>query len=111
MTWAMSPTPDVDDRYLLRDLVWCGLCGLRLEAALLSPDRRFYGCRNIHCPRPLVPAEMLETMVWQAFLYLFAQVDAELSDEGQRWALEHALERVTVGADFGEVRYHWRDMP
>src|SRR6266568_7995792 len=71
MTWAMSPPSEVDDRYLLRDLAWCGPCGLSLEPALLSPDRRFYGCRNIHCPRPLVPAELLEALVWQAFWYLF----------------------------------------
>jgi hypothetical protein len=111
MTWAMSPSPDVDDRYLLRDLVWCGLCGLRLDAALLSPDRRFYGCRSIHCPRPVIPAEMLETLVWQAFLYLFADPTAELSGKEQRQALVHALERVTVGVGLGDVRYQWRDQP
>lgn len=109
MTWAMSPSPEVDDRYLLRDLLWCGLCGLSMEPAVLSPDRRFYGCRSIHCPRPLVSAELLEALVWQAFLYLFADPTAELTTEEQRQALEHSLERVTVGADLGEVCYQWRD--
>jgi hypothetical protein len=111
MTWAMSPTPEVEDRYLLRDLAWCGLCRLGLEPALLSPDRRFYGCRNIHCPRPLVPADLLETLAWQAFLYLFVEPSADATGAEQRQALEHALERVTVGADLGEVRYQWGDLP
>ena len=111
MTWAISPTPDVDDRYLLRDLVWCGPGGLSLEPAWLSPGRRFYGCRNVHCPRPLIPADLLEALVRQAFLYLFADPTAELTTAEQRQALEHALERVTVGTDLGEVRYQWRDAP
>ncbi len=111
MTWAMSPPSEVDDRYLLRDLAWCGPCGLSLEPALLSPDRRFYGCRNIHCPRPLVPAELLEALVWQAFWYLFAEPGSELTAEEQRQALAHALEQVTVGVDLGDVRYQWRDLP
>ncbi len=111
MVWAMSPSSEVDDRYVLRELVWCGLCGLRLEPALLSPDRRFYGCRNVHCPRPLLPAGLLEALVWQAFLYLFADSSPELTSEEQRQALAHALERVTVGVDLGDVRYQWRDLP
>ena len=111
MTWAMSTTPEVDDAYVLRNLTWCGLCGLSMEPALLSPDRRFYGCRSIHCPRPLVPADLLETLVWQAFWYLFAEPRADVTAEEQRQALEMALERVTVGSDLGEVRYQWRDVP
>ncbi len=110
MTWAMSP-PEVDDSYLLRDLAWCGLCELSLGPAWLSLGRRFYGCRNIHCPRPLVPAEMLETLVWQAFLDLFAEPDAAVTLVERRQALEHVLGRVSVGADLGEVRYQWRDVP
>src|SRR5437773_6478034 len=62
MTWAMSPAPEVDDRYLLRNLAWCGLCALSLEPAWISPGKRFYGCRNIHCPRPLVPADLLQAL-------------------------------------------------
>jgi hypothetical protein len=104
MAWATSPPPDIDDRYVLRDLVWCGLCGITMEPALLSQDRRFYGCRNIHCPRPLVPADLLEALVWQAFLYLFPGPESKAG-------VQHALDRVTVGADLGEVRYGWRDLP
>ena len=111
MTWAMSPPADTAERYLLRDLVWCGPCGMPMEPAMLSPNKRFYGCPSIHCPRPVIPAEILEILVWQAFVYLFAEVGPEISAEEQRAALVHSLERVTVGADLGELRYQWRDLP
>jgi hypothetical protein len=84
---------------------------LSLAPAWLFPGKRFYGCRNIYCARPLVPAELLETLVWQAFLYLFADPAAQVTAEEQRQVLEHVLERVTVGADLGQVRYQWRDQP
>ncbi len=111
MPWAMAVGADVDDRFVVRDLVWCRPCGLGMTALVMSPGRRFYGCRNIHCPRPVIPAELLETLVWQAFLYLFAEADPEISTEDQRAALAHSLQRVTVGVDLGEVRYQWRDLP
>ncbi len=111
MVWALSPEPDVDDRYLLRDLVWCGLCDVPMKAALLSRSRRFYGCSCLDCPRSLLPADLLEALVWQAFLYLFADPTADLTNHEQRQALAHALEQVTVGVDLGDVRYCWRDLP
>ena len=111
MTWATSRAPEVDDRYLLRGLAWCGPCDLSLVPACILPGKRFYGCRNLHCARPLVTAETLETLVWQAFLYLFAEPTADVTWNEQRQALEHVLDRVTVGADLGEVRYRWRDQP
>jgi hypothetical protein len=107
----MAVGADVDERFLVRDLVWCGPCGLGMSALVMSPGRRFYGCRSIHCRRPVSPAEMLETLVWQAFLYLFAEHDPEISAEDQRAVLVHGLERVTVGVDLGELRYQWRDLP
>jgi hypothetical protein len=108
MVWALSPSPEADDRYLLRDLLWCGLCEVPMNAALLSTSRRFYGCTSLACPRSLIPADLSETLVWQAFRYLFADATAELTTAGQRRALVHALERVTVGVDLGDVRYQWR---
>jgi recombinase-like zinc beta ribbon protein len=111
MPWAMAVGVDVDERFLVRDLVRCGPCGLGMSALVMSPGRRFYGCRNIHCPRPVISAEMLETLVWQAFLYLFADTDVELSSMDQRAAFVHSLQRVTVGVDLGDVRYQWRDQP
>src|SRR5947209_262587 len=97
MVWALSPEPDVDDRYLLRELVWCGLCGVPMKAALWSTSRRFYGCTFLDCPRRLIPADLAETLSWQAILYLFADTSAELTASEQREVLVPALERVTVG--------------
>jgi hypothetical protein len=111
MVWATSPSPKVDDRYVLRDLIWCGLCDVDMRPALLSTSRRFYGCTSLACPRSLVPADLLEILVWQAFLYLFADPRAESALDEQHQALNHALERVTVGVDLGDVRYCWREMP
>jgi hypothetical protein len=111
MPWAMAVGAGVDDRFAVRDMVWCGPCGLVMTALVMSPGRRFYGCRNIHCPRPVIPAEMLETLVWQAFLYLFAGGEPQISAADERAALVHSLERVTVGIDLGDVRYWWRELP
>jgi hypothetical protein len=111
MTWAMSPTPEVDDRYLLRGLVCCGLCDVAMKPALLATRIRFYGCTNPGCPRPLIEADLMETLVWQAFEYLFAEPTTEVTAEEQRQALEHTLERVTVGVDLGQPRYVWRHLP
>jgi hypothetical protein len=59
----------------------------------------------------VIPAQMLEALVWQAFVYLFTESDPEISSHDRRAALTHSLERVTVGVDLGEVRYVWRDLP
>jgi hypothetical protein len=111
MVWAMSASPEAEERYLVRDLLWCGLCEVALKPALLATRIRFYGCTNPGCPRPLIEADLLETLVWQAFEYLFLEPTAEVTTEEQRMMLEHALERVTVGADLGQLRYVWRDAP
>lgn len=113
MVWATSPRPEADDRYLLRDLIWCRLCDVCMKPALLSTRTRFYGCTNPTCPRPLVEADLAETLARQAFLYRFAAPDTKMTTDGQRPALEleHVLERVTIGADFGDMRYRWRDAP
>ncbi len=69
MVWAMSPEPDVDDRYLLRDLVWCGLCAVPMKAALLSTSRRFYArcvtnggtcCEDRVLAGPIQPGQVLK---------------------------------------------------
>jgi len=111
MVWAMSPSPEVDDRYCLRELVWCGLCDRAMKPALLSTRIRFYGCTNPSCPRPLVEADLVEVLTWQAFLCLFAEPTAEISAQEQRQALAQTLDRVTVGANLGEMRYGWRSTP
>jgi hypothetical protein len=108
---GVKPTTEVESRYLLEGLAWCGLCGVPVEPAPVAPGKRFYGCRSILCVRSPVPADLLETLVWQAFQYLFVEPGVELDVDDQRQALEHSLARVTVGADLGELRYWWREVP
>jgi hypothetical protein len=109
MVWATSPSPEADDRYLLRDLIWCRLCDAAMKPALLSTRIRFYGCTNPTCPRPLIEADLVETLARQAFLYRFAAPATESTTSDRRPVLEHVLERMMVGADLGELRYQWRD--
>jgi hypothetical protein len=97
--------------YTLRDLIWCGLCDVPMKPALLSTGRRFYGCIRVGCPRPVASADLLETLVWQAFRYRFAEPGGSLSAVARDKALAHALERTTVGVDLGDLRYQWRDEP
>ena len=111
MVWAMSASPEAEERYLVRDLVWCGLCEVALKPALLVTRIRFYGCTNPACPRPLIEADLAEPLVRQAFEYLFLEPTIEMTAEDQQAMLAHALERVTVGADLGQLRYGWRDLP
>jgi hypothetical protein len=99
------------DRYLLRDLARCGLCDVVMTPALLSTRVRFYGCTNRWCPRPLVSAELLEVLVWQAFRYRFTESAMDISVGERARMLGGALERVSVGVDMGDVRYQWRGLP
>jgi hypothetical protein len=102
---------ELNDRYLLRELVWCGPCDVPMKPATHSTNRRCYGCTNPTCPRPLFSAALLDVVAWQAFLYLFADPTIQLTRPEQRQALEIVLERVTVGRDLGDLRYQWRDLP
>src|SRR5439155_26795277 len=58
-----------DDAYLLRGLLWCDLCGKPMQPVLLM-DIRQYACPAAGCPRPMVPAEPVETLVWNHFALL-----------------------------------------
>jgi len=82
-----------------------------MKPALLSTLIRFYGCTNPPCPRPLIEADLLEALAWQAFRYLFAEPGTKISEPERHLVLQHFLERVTVGADLGGMRYRWRDVP
>jgi len=106
MTWAMSPAREVDDRYLLRDLVWSDLCDVAMKPAFLSTRIRFYGCTNPRCPRPLIEADLVEVLAWQAFQHLFTEPEAEITDQEQHQALHHTLKWVSIGADLGDLRYY-----
>jgi hypothetical protein len=96
-------------RYLLRGLLWCGLCDAAFAACLMSTGIRYYGCTSIGCPRPLVNAEEAEQVVWKGFaLKHGAEADAAKRNERQA-ALHEALVRVTVHSGASELDFERRE--
>src|SRR6266536_635109 len=61
--------------YLLRGMVCCGQCHLQCHGHFRSPDYFYYLCRgkqnavsschDTRCPARYIPADQLETLVWQ----------------------------------------------
>ena len=105
----MTCGTECTDQYLLRNLVWCGLCGAPMVACLMSTGIRYYGCTSTACPRPLVPADEAEQQVWGRFVDLNEAVADILPPDRRRQSLRLVLRRVVVGATGAELRLHWRD--
>jgi hypothetical protein len=100
---------DDADRYLLRGLLWCGLCDESFACCLLPTGIRSYGCTHIGCPRPLVAAEEAEQLVWRAFA-LRHEAEAVATKRSQRQAaLYEALVRVIVHGGVADLDFDWRD--
>ncbi len=80
-----SPRNNKQFTYLLKGLARCGRCGMAFTGAA-SRGHRYYGCtafdphnvgeRKACRPRPIVNADALETVVWDAVSDLF--IDPEL---------------------------------
>jgi Recombinase zinc beta ribbon domain len=96
------------DRYLLRGLLWCGLCDESFAACLTSKGIRYYGCLSTRCPRPLVPAEEAEQFVWKGFVLRYEAVAGGLKRDQRQAALSEALERVTVHSGASDLDLSWR---
>jgi len=112
MTYAFSPPPGPDDSYSLRDLLWCGLCNVLMLPVFIagSESERYYGCTELTCSRRVVPAEVIENLVWFEYAQLFGLAsawDIPQLERGPR--LVKGLERMTLGMELFERRYQWRD--
>jgi hypothetical protein len=109
MGWALSPTkPETLERYVIRDVIWCGPCERPMEPVLVSGGRRHYGCPKRTCAR-LVPAEETEQRVWSRFVQL-NELLAHGVRRDQRYALlRQVLARVIVGETATDLMYEWRD--
>jgi hypothetical protein len=103
------PANDSADPYLLRDLLWCGLCDEPFAACLMSTGVRYYGCMNQECRRPLVPAEETEQLVWKGFVLRYEAVAGGLKRDQRQAALHDAFERVTVHSGASELDFAWRE--
>jgi hypothetical protein len=105
LPWRDGP----DDRYLLRGLIWCAVCDRLMVPALTSASVRHYGCPDRECPRPLIPAEKVENLVWDHFVYLNQTTADQIAPGSRREAIRQVLARVWVGKEMHDLYYDWRD--
>ena len=110
--WAMSPVSEGDVRYLLRDLIWCGLCDRHMAPVSIADSEweRYYVCADEPCPRLPLAAEPVEDLVWFEYAQLYSLAvpwSIFRPERGPR--LAEALDRVTLGLELFERTYRWRD--
>ncbi len=106
--WALLLN-EGSDFYLLRDLLWCGLCDEPFAACLMSTGIRYYGCTNVGCPRPLVNAEEAEQVVWQRFSKHNPALAPLVTRTHRQIALSENLKRATVQSGVSEMGFEWRE--
>jgi len=99
----------IHDPYLLRGLVWCGLCERELVAVLVSTGVRYYGCPSQPCKQTLVSAKEIESLVWQRFVRLNETAAAAVQPDERQAALRKVLRRVTVHSAGIDLWFEWRD--
>jgi hypothetical protein len=104
---ALAAAGSQGDRYLLRDLIWCGLCDVAMEPVVLS-GTRYYACKNGRCPRP-IPADGVELLVWQQYAVLYEGTEVVVPTALRRDALRRKLTRVRIGTDMFEFWCEWKD--
>jgi hypothetical protein len=97
------------DKHFLRGLLWCGPSNDLMIPAVNECGRRFYGCPHRKCPRPLVPAEEVEQLVWARYAALNEAVAKTVSRSGRHEALVAVLSKVTVGVEWIDLDYCWLD--
>lgn len=104
---ALPRRGDDADVYLLRGLIWCSVCDQAMSPTL-SRGVRQYGCSR-NCPRPHVPAQAAERLVWEHFAYLNEAIADLVPLDNRREALRQVLARVWVGRQVHDLYYDWRD--
>jgi site-specific DNA recombinase len=95
---AMGPRPlRHHDTHLLRRLVVCGSCGMKMSAANSNTGRvyRYYWCRGpdphrfqkhrSYCPHPTMPAPQLDALVWDDVVALLKDPELLL----KAWQEQH----------------------
>jgi hypothetical protein len=96
-------------RYLLRKVLWCGLCDLPLVPVLGLPSVRYHACQNKRCPRPLALAEVMEQRVWSRFVLLNEVFAHGVPRDRRQAVLREVLKRVVVGETTVDLCFEWRD--
>ncbi|MEO3746111.1 zinc ribbon domain-containing protein [Plantactinospora sp. B5E13] len=95
-------------RYLLRDLLCCGPCDGLLIPSFSSSGRRYYGCPKRRCPRPWIPAEQTEQLVWAHVTQRYGEAARDVPHDQRPAILAAVLARVSVGLGVADLEYHWR---
>ncbi|WP_158624197.1 zinc ribbon domain-containing protein [Micromonospora sp. HM5-17] len=95
-------------RYLLRGLLRCGPCGELLIPSFSSNGRRYYGCPRRRCPRPWVPAEQTEQVVWEQVAARHGTAARDAPVEQRLAMLNAVLAEVRVGLRVADLEYRWR---
>jgi hypothetical protein len=103
------PAKEPGDLYILRGLIFCGLCAGPMLPVLIRTGIRKYGCPNKRCPRPLLPAEILEQKVWSRFTLLNEAFAGAVHRNQRNEVLRQVLKRVVVGSDMSALSFEWRD--
>jgi hypothetical protein len=112
MVSATPPPPQGGHRYLLCDLLWCGLCDRPMAPVFFTDSEwgRYYLCGNAACIRLPMAAEIIEDLVWFEYAQLYSLTNPWCVFRPERGPrLAEALERVTVGLQLFERTYRWHD--
>jgi len=97
------------ESYFLRGLLWCEPCGELLVPATTTDNRRFYGCPNRRCPRPLIEAASVEIAAWQRYTALNEEAARRVRRDQRHEALVELLARVTIGSTIVDLGFDWRE--
>ncbi|MGI5214141.1 zinc ribbon domain-containing protein [Plantactinospora sp. CA-290183] len=95
-------------RYLLRGLLACRPCDELLIPSFSSSGRRYYGCPRRRCPRPWIPAEQTEELVWAHVASTYPGAAGDVPAEQRMAVLVAVLTRVSIGVRIADLRYDWR---
>jgi hypothetical protein len=94
-------------RYLVRELLWCGVCDVPWVPVLLRPMSRYYVCSKEKCSHPAMPARLMEHRVWSRFVRSRGTLAQGVPRERRHDVLKQELTRV-VGEGM-VLRFEWRE--
>jgi hypothetical protein len=93
-------------RYLVRELLRCGVCDAPWVPILLRPTSRFYVCSTKACWRPALPARLIEHQAWSRFVRSRGTITQGVPTQRRHGLLKQELRRVVVRAGL-ILRLEW----
>jgi hypothetical protein len=95
-------------RYLVRDLLWCGICDVPWVPILLRPMSRYYVCSKKACSRPAMPANLVEQRVWSRFTRSHGSIAQGVPRDRRHDVLRQELRRAVVSGGM-LLRLEWEE--